>query len=605
MLFGKNISKSFGAQTLFENADFQLNKGEKIAIIGRNGYGKSTLFRLILGQDGFDDGEIAYPEHYRIGSLDQHLSFNQKNIVEEVTAGQPEEKKYESWKAEKLLSGLGFKASDFTRKAEEFSGGFQIRIKLAQLLFSEPDLLLLDEPTNYLDITSLRWLENFLQSWKSEVMCVSHDQIFLEKICTHTIGVHRKKLRKIKGSPQKLFNHIAKEERIHEKTRKNDEKQRGKQEKFIREFRSGARSAGLVQSRIKMLAKKKKLNALDKIPEIKFKFTEEEFNGSKILEARNLSFGYKEGQDLLKKCSFEVFPGEKIGIIGANGKGKTTLLRALTKELKISSGVLKSNVKTRIGYFGQSNIDKLEGEKNIIETLQDAGAYNEQHARTIAASLLFGQNLAYKKINILSGGEKARVNLGRVLLHPTNFLLLDEPTNHLDYESVNALVESVKNFSGAAIFVSHNEYFLREIAQKLIVFDEEEVFLFEGTYDEFLEQKGFECEKEDASISPPPSGTPLKLRGDETDSLNIRQKKKISQRIARPLKKKIKELEKKIKTLEASQVENKKYFDLAYQQGNHLKMDTLGISYQEMQVEVEALWEEWAEVSEELEKLEN
>ncbi len=602
MLFGKNINKSFGTQVLFENADFQLNKGEKIAVIGRNGYGKSTLFRIILEAKNSDDGTIAYPEHYKIGSLDQHLSFSEKNIVEEVIVGQPEEKKYEAWKAEKLLSGLGFTSKDFKRKAEEFSGGFQIRIKLAQLLFSEPDLLLLDEPTNYLDITSLRWLENFLKLWRSEVMCVSHDQSFLENICTHTIGVHRKRLRKIKGSPQKLFNHIAKEETIHEKTRVNDQKQRAKQEKFIREFRSGARSAGLVQSRIKMLAKKKTLNALSPIPEIKFKFTEADFNGSKILEARNLSFGYKEGQDLLKKCSFEIFPGEKIGIIGQNGKGKTTLLKALTGENKIQSGVLKPNVKTQIGYFGQSNIDRLEPEKNIIEVLEDAGAQNEQHARTIAASLLFGQNLAYKKIGILSGGEKARVNLGRVLLHPANLLLLDEPTNHLDYESVNALVDSIKEFHGAVVFVSHNEYFLKSIAEKLIVFDEDEVTLFEGNYEEFLAQKGFACEREEALENSRPVSnleTGLEL------NLNERQKKKISQKIVRPMKKKIKELEKKIKIIEDNQVENKKDFDQAYQQGNRLKMDTLGISYQEMQIEVEALWEDWAEVSEELENLEN
>ena len=224
MIFIKDIVKSYGAQLLFNKASFQVNKGEKIGIVGRNGYGKTTLFRLILGTDNIDEGEINIPENYSIGTLDQQLNFTEKNILDEVAKVLSEAEKYDTWKAEKLLSGLGFAAKDFTRPASDFSGGFQIRVKLAELLLSEPDLLLLDEPTNYLDIVSLRWLEKFLKTWKGELLCVSHDQTFLENISTHTIAIHRQKLKRIKGSPKKCYQQIKKEEELYERTRKNDEK---------------------------------------------------------------------------------------------------------------------------------------------------------------------------------------------------------------------------------------------------------------------------------------------------------------------------------------------------------------------------------------------
>ena len=486
MIFCKNLTKTFGAQTLFKNADFQLNSGEKVGIVGRNGYGKSTLFHMILKKDAPDEGEISYPDNYHIGSMDQHIQFSKKNIVDEVTQVLTGDQIHDTWKAEKLLSGLGFSNSDFTKSPNAFSGGFQTRIKLAQLLLSEPDLLLLDEPTNYLDIVSIRWLEFFLKQWKGELLCISHDQTFLENITNFTAIIHRQKFKKVKGPPAKCYDQIKKEEQIHEKTRLNDKKGRAKQEKFIREFRSGARSAGLVQSRIKMLEKKEKLHALPVIAPIKFHFPECDFTGARMLEAHNLSFGYQSNQDLLKKVSLEILPGEKIGIIGANGKGKTTLLSVLSGNLPARTGTLKLHSNAHFGYFGQSNIERLDKTRNIIEEISAHDDVGEQTARSVAGSLLFSGDLAYKKIEILSGGEKARVNLGKILVHSTNFLLLDEPTNHLDYESVNVLINALKKYAGSVIFVSHNEHFLRSVAEKLVVFDDDQVYVFQGNYETFL-----------------------------------------------------------------------------------------------------------------------
>lgn len=596
MLFCKNITKSFGYQTLFEEASFQLNLGERIGIVGRNGSGKSTLFRLILGEETIDDGEISYPENYRIGALDQQLVFRTDSILAEVAQSLPVEAEHDSWKAEKLLSGLGFSTDDFARPPQQFSGGFQIRVKLAQLLLSEPNLLLLDEPTNYLDIIAIRWMERFLKSWKNEIICISHDQSFLERITTHTLAVHRKKFKKIKGSPAKCYAQIDKEEVLHERTRLNQQKETQKQEKFINEFRSGARSAGLVQSRIKMLEKKKPSEALPPIPPIRFQFRESSFTGAKVIDAHNLSFGYEKGTDLLKKISFEVLLGDKIGIIGANGKGKTTLLHVLNQNLIVQSGTLKIHKNTQMGYMGQSNVDRLSPNKTILEEFQSLPDINEQAARNVAGNLLFSGDLSHKPIRVLSGGEKARVNLGKVLLTSVNCLLLDEPTNHLDYQSSEAFIQATQGFGGAIVFVSHNEEFLKAVAQKLIVFDGDEVFFYLDNYETFLRERGFQSEQEEKQKS-------LQIQEIKHHSV-LRENKKERDRILRPLKRNFERIEKQILQIEAAQKDNVSEFKRAERQGNRLLIETLGIKYQALQKELETQWEQWNALAEEIQKLE-
>lgn len=599
MLFCKNITKAFGTQVLFDQADFQLNKGERIAVVGRNGSGKSTLGRLILGQDTVDEGDISSPDHYRIAGLDQHLKFNQLTIVDEVAQSLHPGEIHDRWKAEKILSGLGFPTSDFDRSPAEFSGGFQIRIKLAQLLLAEPDCLILDEPTNYLDIVTIRWLERFFRTWKKELICISHDQAFLEGITTHTLAVHRQKFKKIKGSPAKCYSQIQTEEELHERTRKKQELEHKKQAKFIREFRAGARSAGLVQSRIKMLEKKEKIKTLESIPPIQFQFSEAEFTGAKLLDAHNLVFEYEEGNDLLKKLSLEIFPGDKIGIIGANGKGKSTLLRVLNQELQHQSGTLKIHSNTHIGYMGQSNVERLRPEKSILAELESLHDVTEQEARSVAGNLLFSGSLVHKPIKVLSGGERARVNLGKILLSPLNLLLLDEPTNHLDYESVDAFIEAIEHFTGGAVFVSHNEAFLRKVAKKLIVFDGEEVFFYPNDYDTFLAEKGFQSEQEEAS--PPLRGSSEGVIGG--NSKDDRQQKKELERLLRPLKRQLDKIEKEIHHLEDAQKENVEKFKIAERQGNRLKMETLGIEYQNLEKQLNIQWDQWNQVAEEIQNL--
>ncbi len=599
MLFCTNITKSFGPHKLFSEASFQLNRKERVGIIGRNGCGKSTLFRLILGEDNPDDGQITYPEHYRIGKLEQHLKFSRDSVLEEVAQILPPNEEHNRWKAEKILYGLGFNKENFRENPAKFSGGFQIRIKLAQLLLSEPDLLLLDEPTNYLDILAIRWLESFLKKWSGEVLCISHDHEFLARAMTHNMIIHRQKFKKIRGNPAKIYEQIALEEDIHEKTRLKQLKELKKQEKFIREFRAGARSAGLVQSRIKMLAKKERIQPLPKIKPIKFHFPEWNFNGAKVLEARNLSFGYQENEDLLKKVSLEVFPGEKVAIIGANGKGKTTLLKIFAGFLSPTAGVLKKNKALLQGYFGQSNIDNLDPQKTILEALHEDKSKTEQEIRNIAGSLLFTGDLAKKKVAVLSGGEKARVNLGKILLKRTNILLLDEPTNHLDYESVEALISAIQNYSGAVLAVSHNENFLQKIAKKLIVFDEDEVFVWNGSYQDFLAKKGFKSESDNSLSSGERAGVRVE---NPAKKLTYNEKKEL-QKSVRKLERELQKIEDKISELEKQQAENREKIHIASRQGNRLKLETLGIEAEQIQLKISREFEKWEELGVEVEVL--
>lgn len=590
MLFCTNITKSFGPHKLLVNANFQLNKKERIGVIGRNGAGKSTLFKLILEQELPDDGQITYPEYYRIGSLEQHLKFSRDSVLEEVGQILPVGEEHNMWKAEKYLYGLGFTKENFSENPAKFSGGFQIRIKLAQLLLSEPDLLLLDEPTNYLDILAIRWLENFLKKWPGEVICISHDHNFLARAMTHNAIIHRQQFKKIRGNPAKLYDQIAIEEDIHEKTRLKQLKETKKQEKFINEFRAGARSAGLVQSRIKMLAKKEKIKPLPKIRPIKFHFPEWNFNGAKVLETRNLSFGYTEDEDLLKKISLEIFPGEKIAIIGQNGKGKTTLLKVLAGEFEKTGGVLKKNKALFQGYFGQSNIDNLDPQKTILEALHVDKNKTDQEIRNIAGNLLFTGDLAKKKIQILSGGEKARVNLGKILLERTNLLLLDEPTNHLDYESVEALISAIKKYEGAVLIVAHDENFLQQVATKLIVFDDDKVFVWNGNYQDFLAKKGFKSE--DKSEFELRSGQ-NELSSNSKISYNEKKELQKSLRIA---EREFKKVEVAIATLEKQQLDNQEKVHLALRQGNRLKLETLGIEAEKIQIKISREFTKWEEL---------
>ena len=489
------LTKSYFARELFTDVTFQMNAGDRLGLVGRNGHGKSTLFKLILGEEEPDSGQITIPRNYRIGHLEQHLHFTQPTILAEAALGLPEEEAHSIYKAEAILFGLGFSQADLEKAPQEFSGGFQIRINLAKLLLSDPNLLLLDEPTNYLDITSVRWIARFLTNFKGELILISHDRDFMDSVTTHTAVIHRQKIRKFEGGTTKAYAQIILEDEIHEKTRANEDRKRAHAEAFINRFRAQASKAKMVQSRIKMLERLPKLDDLAAIESLDFEFRHAPFAAKTLLEARDLSFGYAADHLLFRHLNLSINARDRIAVIGNNGKGKSTLLNVLSGGLKPLTGELKAHPDMKLGYFGQTNIQRLDPKLTVEQEIENTNpALTRTQVRNICGTMMFGGDLALKKVSVLSGGEKSRTLLGKILAHPSNLLLLDEPNNHLDMESIDALIESLENFPGALLIVTHNEGILRALATKLIVFHRGKVDVFDTGYDEFLEKIGWEDE---------------------------------------------------------------------------------------------------------------
>ncbi|MBI5580822.1 MAG: ABC-F family ATP-binding cassette domain-containing protein [Deltaproteobacteria bacterium] len=496
MIRAENISKSYGGRSLFDQLSFTLNSRERLGLVGRNGHGKTTLFRLIAGEESPDSGALVIPKNYRTGYVKQALEFSRASVLEEAMTALPPTERDHHWKAEKILAGLGFSKADFDRPPTEFSGGFQVRLNLAKALASEPDLLLLDEPTNFLDIISIRWIERFLIAWPRELMVITHDRSFMDRVVTHVMGIHRQKVRKIAGTTEKYYAQIAQDEEIHEKTRLNDERRRKEVELFISRFRAKARLAGLVQSRVKALQKMEKRNKLEKLRDLEFAFREKPLSGKHTLSARHVSFTYAPETPLIRDFTLTITTGERVCIVGPNGKGKTTLLRILAGELAPQSGELVYHPAIQKGFFEQTNVTHLIDSRTVEEEIlySDPGV-DRQMARDICGAMMFPGDDALKKVAVLSGGEKSRVVLGKILATPVNLLLLDEPTNHLDMESCDALLAAIDSFDGTVIMVTHNEMFLHALAERLIVFREDGIEVFDGTYQEFLEKGGWQDEK--------------------------------------------------------------------------------------------------------------
>lgn len=556
------LDKAYGAQVLFQEAQLQMSPGERLGLVGRNGHGKSTLFKMILGELDPDGGQIITPRDYQIGHLAQHLHFTEPTLLEEACLGLREEDQYDHYKAERILFGLGFVAEDMDRAPSEFSGGFQIRLNLAKVLVSEPNLLLLDEPTNYLDIISLRWLVSFLQAWPNELMIISHDRSFMDQVTTHTALIHRQTIRKVKGPTHKIYELIAQEEETYEKTRLNQERQRKHAEAFVNRFRAKANKASMVQSRVKMLEKLPQLSKLSSIEQLGFKFRYEEFKAKTLLECREVRFGYEPGQALIDHLFFNLKATDRVGIIGKNGQGKSTLLRLIAGELQPNQGNIERHDKMQLGYFGQTNIDRLTTTATVEDEIWSANAdLSRTQVRGLCGLMMFSGDLAEKKIAQLSGGEKSRVMLGKILATPANLLLLDEPSNHLDMESVEALIDSINEFPGAVITVTHNEDILRKVVDTLIIFHQGRVDVFNGTYDEFLDKVGWDNEdygrqmqqigsSQVATESTEPARPTLTKKERRQQRSQLVEKR--SQELG-PLKKTITSLEDAIHTLEQEQ----------------------------------------------------
>ncbi len=495
MISIENLSKSFGPQTLFDGISFKINRKERVGLVGRNGHGKTTLFRIIAGLESADSGSLSIPKNYRIGYVEQEPVFTADTVLGEAALGLPPTERDLLWKAEKVLAGLGFEPGEMERPPVELSGGFQVRLNLAKVLLAEHDMLLLDEPNNYLDITSIRWLGRFLRAWPGEFILITHDRSFMDSVVTHVLGIHRRKARKIRGDTGKYYDQIAQDEETYEKTRLNDERKRKEIELFISQFRAKGRLVGLVQSRIKTLAKMDKREKLEKLATLDFSFLYKPFQGRYACDVRDLSFSYDPAEPLIREFSVSIGAKDRICVIGKNGQGKTTLLKLMSGLLSPQKGEMSRPLNVAVGYFEQSYIAGLDESNTVLEEIVRAEPDSDaKRARAICGAMMFTQDEALKKIAVLSGGEKSRVVLGKLIASPLNLLLLDEPSNHLDMESNDALLAAIDNFEGAVVMVTHNEMFLNALAERLIIFQGHHAFVYEGDYQRFLEKVGWEEE---------------------------------------------------------------------------------------------------------------
>jgi ATP-binding cassette subfamily F protein 3 len=495
MIIVDDLSKSYGKQGLFDAISFKVNRRERVGVVGRNGHGKTTLFRMVIGQEEPDAGTISKPRNYRIGYVEQRISFSEDTVRGEAAKALSHDAHNEIWRVEKVLAGLGFESADLDKHPSELSGGYQVRLNLAKVLLGDYQMLLLDEPSNYLDITSIRWLERFLVAWPGEIMIITHDRSFMDNVVTHILGIHRRKVRKIQGDTGKYYEQIAAEEEVYEKTRINDERKKKEMDLFITRFRAKARLGGLVQSRVKSLEKMEKREKLETIKTLDFSFVEKASFHKYAMDVRDVSFAYTPDRPLIRRFSISIGSKDRVFVIGRNGRGKTTLLKLLAGDLDPKTGAITSPQSVAPGYFEQTHISTLHESSTVLEEIGSADAEGDpKRARTIAGAMMFEGDDALKKIAILSGGEKSRVLLGKLIATPLNFLLLDEPTNHLDIESNDALLAAIDNFDGAVVMVTHNEMFLHALAERLIVFDNDDIVVYEGGYQRFLDKVGWKDE---------------------------------------------------------------------------------------------------------------
>ena len=581
-----NLAKSFGGQTLFKDVNLKLASNQKIGFVGRNGSGKSTLFKIILGEESYDSGDVSIPKNYMIGTLKQHLVFTEKSVREECALVLPEDEQWNFYKIEKLLFGLGFSEEDLDKDPLSFSGGYQIRINLVKLLATEPNMLLLDEPTNYLDLPSLRWLRGFIREFDGEVILITHDRDFMDSVTTHTMGVQRKGLRLVSGDSHKYYSTLEMEDETYEKTKANQDKKRKELEEFVARNKARASTAALAQSKQKELDKMDDMEDLQNDATLSFKFNYKETPAKIIFRAENLGFGYNPDTPLFQNITFAMEKGKRLAIIGKNGKGKSTLLNYIAGELGDQQGKLEYHPSSTFAHFGQTNIERLNVKATVVDEI--ASVHKDMGipmARNIAGRMMFSGDLGDKKVEVLSGGERSRVMLGKIIATPANLLFLDEPTNHLDMQSIDALADAIDDFEGSLIMVTHSEMLLHRLADALIIFHKGGAEYFDGTYAEFLEKIGWE-EEEDAK--------PKKKK----PKINHKERKKLRKAVTqerneerKPYTKEIRLCEEQIEKAEAELAVKNEALEKASNSGNNDDIMEFSKEVGLVQQEVDALFE--------------
>ncbi|GGD22822.1 ABC transporter ATP-binding protein [Pontibacillus salipaludis] len=636
-----NITKRFGADLILSNIKLEVHTNDRIAIVGRNGAGKSTLLKIMAGELSHEEGELHKPKEATLGYLEQHTGLeSDKSIWDEMIAvfdhlkamekqlRQMEEKmadpdliakeeqyqkllkdydelqlrfkndggyRYEA-DVKAVLNGLNFGDFDLTTPIATLSGGQKTRLALGKLLLSKPDILVLDEPTNHLDIDTLNWLEHYLQGYPGAVVIVSHDRYFLDKVVNVVYEISYRSSEKFYGNYSKYLDQKAAN---YERDLKQFEKQQSemkRMEDFIQKNMARASTSKRAQSKQKQLEKMEKVDKpKGDQKSAKFTFDINRRSGNDVLKARDLSFQYEDSKKpVFENVSFDVNRTERLALVGPNGVGKTTLLKNIIDKLSPSGGTIQYGTNLQIGYYDQEQA-QLNSSKTVLHELWDEyPMMDEKDVRTVLGNFLFTGDDVLKSVNSLSGGEKARVALAKLMLEKSNFLVLDEPTNHLDLDSKEVLESALMDYPGTILFVSHDRYFINRIATQILELDGTDTHLYLGDYDYYLEKK--QEEKDIAEYEAQQNPT---VQKEAKDSKNQFEQNKAEQREARKRKRRIEEIEQEIVELEEVIEKNDALLCEPEIYQDHEKSLELTETNEQSQSKIESLMEEWEQLHEE------
>ena len=626
-----NLNKSFGIDSILENVNFTVNEYDKIGIIGVNGTGKTTLFKIISGIYGYDSGDIYTSKDCEIGYLEQNTNFHSENtILEEVlevfkdviemekylrdlehkiseessnTNSTTLEKlmneysnKLEAFsdmngygyksEAKGVLKGLGFNDEDMDKPISILSGGEKTRVLLGKLLLKKPTLLLLDEPTNHLDSEAIEWLEVFLKQYKGTVILISHDRYFLDQVVNRIFEIHNKKLKTYNGNYSDFIKASAIEKELELKKFEDQQKDIKKQEESIERLKAFGREKHLKRARSKEKALAK-VDVLDK-PEAYRKKAKIEFNpsvtsGNDVLQLRDISMGYGE-RILFKDLNLDIYRGEKVALIGANGIGKSTLFKIIMNEITPLSGDIKFGTNVNVSYFHQEQ-KTLNLDNTIIDEIwEDNKQLTQTSLRTMLGAFLFEGEEVFKKISTLSGGERARVAILKLILSNANLLLLDEPTNHLDIDSKEVLEDALSSYTGTIFTISHDRYFLNTVVDKVLVLDENGITEYLGNYDYYIEKKKQVQEMNTVEVIEEKTKTQLKEeKRKEREQREAEKKNRVKRQ---NIEKEIEETEAKIEEMDVLLCQEEVY-------SNPEKSKDVSLQKASLEEKLSALYEEW------------
>ena len=499
MITLRDVHKSFYKQEIFEKASLQINGGDRFALVGPNGAGKSTLFKMILGKEEPEGGEIRIKRGVVCGYLPQeNPPVSDKSALDGALEEEISPDGRTTAKAKSILMGLGFKESDFSRPIKELSGGWAMRVAMARLLLMEPDLLMLDEPTNHLDLESLLWFQEYLQDYPGAIFMISHDRSFINAICSAIVAVADNDLKMYRGDYEDYIRQSEAEKEQLLKAYKEQQDEIAGMEDFIARNRVRASTARRAQSMIKRLEKVELIKLPDEQKKVRISFPQPSRTGVRSLQLKNLYKSYGDVK-VYEGLDFEIERGWRMAFVGHNGAGKSTLLKVLAGEIPFEKGERTLGMGVKVGYFAQHREGQFESNRTVLEEAMDNARMNpELMVRTVLGTFLFPGDAVFKNSSVLSGGEKSRLALVKLLLDPPNVLLMDEPTTHLDMSSVDALVGALKEFEGTMCFISHDLYFINQIATHVVHVDHGKITVYPGNY-EYFERRRTQMEGENGN----------------------------------------------------------------------------------------------------------